>query len=147
MSEFWLGNEKIHAITSTGTYEVRVYLKYNCQSKYALYDKFSIADESNNYKVRVESYSGTAGDSLTGHNDNKFNTVDRDDGISENCAARMTGARWYGRCCDHMYSSLKGKWKSAKSGHRLNWKTFTRNDRFETFTNPGYPERRPSKLL
>ena len=49
-TEFWLGNEKIHAITSTARYELRVDLKYNGQSKYARYDRFSIADERSNYK-------------------------------------------------------------------------------------------------
>ena len=124
-SDFWLGNEKIHAITSTGRYELRVDLKYNGQSKYARYDRFSIADESNNYKLTVGSYSGTAGDSLTHHNGYPFTTKDRDnDNIGPNCAVLYTGAWWYYSCHD---SNLNGKWKAAHDSG-LRWGTFTGND-------------------
>ena len=110
-SDFWLGNEKIHAITSTGRYELRVDLKYNGQSKYARYDRFSIADESSNYKLTVGSYSGTAGDSLTQHNGYPFTTKDRDnDNIGPNCAVLYTGAWWYYSC---HHSNLNGKWKAG----------------------------------
>ena len=120
-SDFWLGNEKIHAITNTGRYELRVDLKYNGQSEYARYDRFSIAGESNNYKLTVGSYSGTAGDSLTRHNGSPFRTKDRDNG--PNCAKTYTGAWWY--TPSHCYvSNLNGKWK-AGSWKGPSWHSFT----------------------
>ena len=120
-SNFWLGNEKIHAITNTGRYELRVDLKYNGQSEYARYDRFSIADESNNYKLTVGSYSGTAGDSLTHPNGSPFRTKDRDNG--PNCAKTYTGAWWY--TPSHCYvSNLNGKWK-AGSYKGPTWYSFT----------------------
>ena len=124
-TEFWLGNEKIHAITSTGGYELRVDLKYNGQSKYARYDRFSIADESNNYKLTVGSYSGTAGDSLTHHNGSPFTTKDRDnDSWGGNCAVEYTGAWWYKDC--HQ-SNLNGKWKAG--GYKgPSWNVLTGSD-------------------
>ncbi|RUS72519.1 hypothetical protein EGW08_019715, partial [Elysia chlorotica] len=107
--EFWLGNDNIHAITSTGKYELRVDLKYNGQSKFARYDMFVIDSEDDNYKLHVGSYSGTAGDSLNYHNSYPFSTFDKDNDGSTvvNCANLRTGAWWY-RFCNH--SNLNGKW-------------------------------------
>ena len=131
-TEFWLGNEKIHAITSAGRYELRVDLKYNGQSKYARYDRFSIADESNNYKLTVGSYSGTAGDSMTEwQNGQPFSTYDRDNDRSlDNCAEKYTGAWWYRNC--HL-SNLNGKWGGARS-KGLTWKSLTTYEHAVSFS-------------
>ena len=59
---------------------------------------FSVGDESDKYKLRVGSYSGTAGDSLAWHNNMAFTTKDRDNDKSDsgNCATKSwTGAWWY----------------------------------------------------
>ncbi|KAK3766484.1 hypothetical protein RRG08_059302 [Elysia crispata] len=127
-NDFWLGNEKIHIITSSGVYELRVELKYQGESKFALYDRFALADEDKNYTITVGSYSGTAGDSLTYHNGHPFNTFDRDnDSGSGNCAEKYTGAWWYANIADCGYSDLNGKW--GDSGWKgLNWNSLTGNN-------------------
>ena len=106
--DFWLGNDNIHAITSSGEYELRVELRYNGKSAYAHYDKFLIGTELENYALTMGSYDGTAGNSLAHHNGRSFSTFDRDrDDHSSNCAATYTGAWWYGTCHE---SNLNGKW-------------------------------------
>ncbi|GFR71799.1 fibrinogen-related protein 3-2 [Elysia marginata] len=120
--DFWLGNDNIHAITSSGDYELRVDLRYNGKSAYAHYGKFSIADEQNKYALNLGPYHGTAGDALSGHTAMPFTTRDRDnDSYGHNCAVVFTGAWWYGACHS---SNLNGKWKDGgNKGPR--WSTFS----------------------
>ncbi|GFR89212.1 fibrinogen-related protein 2 [Elysia marginata] len=122
-TDFWLGLENIHTITNSGQYELRVDLEYQGQSKYAVYGRFSLAGENENYKLTVESYSGTAGDSLSLHNDMEFSTRDRDNDKSDtgSCARRYKGAWWYKFCYN---SNLNGLWQVVGvTGPR--WKLFT----------------------
>ncbi|GFR71802.1 tenascin-R [Elysia marginata] len=116
--DFWLGNDNIHAITSSGDYELRIDLKYNGKSFYAHYNRFSIADEQNKYTISLGVYDGTAGgDSLAVHRGKSFTTFDQDnDEWSGNCAVQYTGAWWYEHCHD---SNLNGKWaQNANKGPR-----------------------------
>ncbi|GFS22170.1 ficolin-1-like [Elysia marginata] len=106
--DFWLGNDKIHAISNSATYELRVNLKYKGKSSYAHYSSFSISDEKSNYVLSLGAYNGSAGDSLSSHKGRQFSTRDRDnDANSKNCAVEFTGAWWYGACYE---SNLNGKW-------------------------------------
>ncbi|GFR75615.1 fibrinogen C domain-containing protein 1 [Elysia marginata] len=90
--DFWLGNERIHAFTSTGKYELMVSMEYNGKSAYALYDNFAIGDEASNYTLELGAYTGTAGDSLGFHTNTQFSTFDRDnDQKDANCAQLYFG--------------------------------------------------------
>ncbi|RUS72365.1 hypothetical protein EGW08_019881 [Elysia chlorotica] len=121
-TDFWLGNDNIHTITSTGKYELRVDLKYNGQSKFARYDRFFIDSEDDKYKLHLGSYSGTAGDSLTGHNGFRFSTFDRDyDDVIGNCAYLSHGGWWYNFCHS---ANINGKW-GAGDDRGLAWWQFT----------------------
>ncbi|RUS78208.1 hypothetical protein EGW08_014022 [Elysia chlorotica] len=128
-NEFWLGNDNIHTITSTGRYELRVEINYKGQSKFANYGMFSIDDEEEKYKLHVGSYSGTAGDSLERHNGKLFSTLDQDNDLINDysCAETHHGAWWYGDCQD---SNLNGYW-----GHiyfeGLRWQLTTGNESAE----------------
>ncbi len=57
--EFWLGLEKIHRLTSSGQYKLRVDLEdYAGKTGYAEYDSLAIASEGDKYKLSLGSYSG-----------------------------------------------------------------------------------------
>ena len=117
-AEFWLGNDKIHRLTASRPSSLRVELEdWNGVRAYAKYRKFNISDEQAQYRLEVDSYSGTAGDSLTyRHNNMSFSTKDRDnDRWSSNCAVQHTGAWWYNSC---QQSNLNGQCLGDKSDNR-----------------------------
>ncbi|KAK3755113.1 hypothetical protein RRG08_041027 [Elysia crispata] len=117
--DFWLGNRRLHAITSTGTFELRVEVKYNGKEAYAEYDKFSVSGKKDKYRLHIGSYRGTAGNSLQPYNGKRFSTKDSDnDGRNDtNCAEKYCGGWWFDRCCE---PNLNGKWAT-----NLAWHTFT----------------------
>uniref|UniRef100_A0A8C3FG91 Tenascin C n=1 Tax=Chrysemys picta bellii TaxID=8478 RepID=A0A8C3FG91_CHRPI len=97
--EFWIGLENLHKITSQGQYELRVDLRDKGETAYALYDRFSVGDSKTRYRLKVDGYSGTAGDSMTYHNGRSFSTFDKDnDAAITNCALSYKGAFWYKNC-------------------------------------------------
>ncbi|XP_071501357.1 uncharacterized protein [Diadema antillarum] len=100
--EFWLGNDWIHKIAMQGPHELRVDLgDFQMNERFAKYKVFSVGDERSNYTLKVERYdaSSNAGDAMTGHNNQAFTTIDRDnDRWSGNCARQYTGAWWYTSC-------------------------------------------------
>ncbi|GFO24806.1 ficolin-1 [Plakobranchus ocellatus] len=117
--DFWLGNENIHAITSRGSYELRVDLKYEGKLAHAHYRSFSIDNESKNYALRLGDFSGgEAGDSFEYHKDSDFSTYDQDnDSSSKHCAKDRYGGWWYVNCAN---VNLNGKWQEEnKKG--LEW--------------------------
>ncbi|KXJ12069.1 Ficolin-2, partial [Exaiptasia diaphana] len=112
--EFWLGNDYIHRLTVRTASILRVEVEdWDGTRKYAKYGSFSVGDESDKYRLRVGSYSGTAGDSLSYHNNILFSTKDRDNDkdSSGNCATQYTGAWWYNNC---HHSNLNGKYLGNK---------------------------------
>ena len=75
--EFWLGLDKIHRLTASST-RLRVDLAdFDGNVRYAKYNTFSIGDSVSKFRLTVSGYSGTAGDSLTYHNNQKFSTKDQ----------------------------------------------------------------------
>ncbi|XP_051568914.1 angiopoietin-4-like isoform X2 [Myxocyprinus asiaticus] len=92
--EHWLGNEAVHLITSQAQYSLRVELKdWENKDTYALYDKFQLASEKQQYRLSVGGYSGTAGQlSSLASNGTGFSTRDSDnDKCVCKCALMMTG--------------------------------------------------------
>lgn len=55
------GLDNIQRIATQGRYELRIDMKDGQESVYANYDKFSIGDARNLYKLRIGEYNGTAG--------------------------------------------------------------------------------------
>ena len=57
------GNDYLNGITSQGNYKLRVELTaFNGSTAYAVYTTFAVASESNNYKLSIGGYRGTAGE-------------------------------------------------------------------------------------
>ena len=115
-AQFWLGLEKVHLLTSSQPYRLRVELRSRSTKLWysAEYWSFQIGDELNDsYRLQVDGYSGDAGDAFcyTGdsngngnyghylHNGMAFSTFDRDnDNNTINCASYRRGGWWYNGC-------------------------------------------------
>ncbi|KAL7741636.1 hypothetical protein ACLKA6_019403 [Drosophila palustris] len=123
--EFFMGLDKIHAMTADQSQELLVVLEdFEGQKKYENYDKFAIGDELESYALHtLGKASGTAGDSLSLHYGLKFSTFDRDNDpdVDRNCAVLYTGAWWYKNCHS---SHLTGKYNDNISGKGINWLAF-----------------------
>uniref|UniRef100_A0A3B4XIS4 Tenascin-R n=1 Tax=Seriola lalandi dorsalis TaxID=1841481 RepID=A0A3B4XIS4_SERLL len=117
--EFWLGLDNVQKIAAQGRYELRIDMRDGQESVYANYDKFSIGDARNLYKLRIGEYNGTAGDSLSYHQGRPFSTKDRDNDIAvTNCALSYKGAWWYKNC--HR-ANLNGKYGESRHSQGINW--------------------------
>ncbi|XP_077139581.1 tenascin isoform X5 [Ranitomeya variabilis] len=118
-NEFFLGLENLHKITSQGQYELRVDLRDLGETAFAVYDKFEVGDARSRYRLKVDGYSGTAGDSMTYHNGRPFSTYDKDnDSAITNCALSYKGAFWYKNC--HRVN-LMGRYGDKSHSQGVNW--------------------------
>ncbi|CAG2188516.1 Tenascin-R,Ryncolin-2,Ficolin-1-A,Ryncolin-1,Fibrinogen C domain-containing protein 1,Fibrinogen C domain-containing protein 1-B,Ficolin-2,Fibrinogen-like protein 1,Tenascin,Ficolin-1,Microfibril-associated glycoprotein 4,Ficolin-1-B,Ryncolin-3,Angiopoietin-related protein 7,Techylectin-5A,Angiopoietin-4 [Mytilus edulis] len=103
-SDFWIGNDNLHMLTSKRNYQLRVDLvDWNGETRYAVYKIFIVGDEDTQYKLSIDGYSGTAGDSFYYHNDMKFSTRDFDNDLVtdpsiQSCAQQYSGGWWYMTC-------------------------------------------------
>ncbi|NXU48886.1 FCN1 protein, partial [Turnix velox] len=126
LTEFWLGNDNIHLLTSMGPCELRIDLRdFENNHYFAKYASFRVLGEAEKYKLVLGDFlGGNAGDSLTYHKDMPFSTMDQDNDMSSfNCATEYKGAWWYNDC---HYSNLNGMyWLGAHSSYAdgINWKT------------------------
>ncbi|XP_063416902.1 SE-cephalotoxin-like isoform X1 [Mytilus trossulus] len=118
-AEYWLGNDKIHSLTSEGQSVLRIDLgDFKGDTAYAKYRHFSIGDKSSIYKLTVSHYSGNSGDSLSQHNGMMFTTKDNDnDRFSGNCATAYKGGWWYNDC---YHCNLNGQF-GEKGGPGISW--------------------------
>jgi ficolin len=136
--EHWLGNRLIHDITTSDQYTLRIDMEdFDGNKAYAQYDSFSIGSVAEQYQLHVDTYSGTAGDSLIScssqnsyqfHNGMKFSTIDRDnDKTFVHCASNYPGGWWFNRCfCSHLngvYSST-GRVGSSRGIPWASWRGF-----------------------
>ncbi|XP_072899242.1 fibrinogen gamma chain [Hemitrygon akajei] len=126
-TEYWLGNEKIHFLTtqSGGPYLLEVVLKdWSNERRTAQYMDFKVGTEEDKYRLRYSYFEGGdagnafegynfEGDSssvfLTAHNGMQFSTPDADnDKYDEaNCAEQDQSGWWMNRC--HA-ANLNGKY-------------------------------------
>ncbi|XP_062591934.1 ryncolin-1-like [Saccostrea cucullata] len=61
-SNYWIGNDAIHALTKDQDQELRVDLqRFNGDTAYAKYSTFYIGNEDEKYQLTVSEYRGTAG--------------------------------------------------------------------------------------
>ncbi|XP_063438778.1 fibrinogen-like protein A [Mytilus trossulus] len=121
-SEFWLGNDFINVLTSSGNYKLYIHLEdFDGNSSYAVYSKFSVGDANTKYTLNIGGYSGDAGDSLMYHNGRMFSTKDQDNDIwSANCALNR-GAWWYKNCHN---SNLNGRYSEQWSYTNMIWRGY-----------------------
>ncbi|KAM4664603.1 ficolin-1-like [Discoglossus pictus] len=126
LNEFWLGNENIYKITSSGTWELRVDLQdFENTKHFAKYSSFQLLGEEEKYKLLLGHFKeGTAGDSLSGHNNLPFTTKDQDnDQNVGSCANFYSGAWWYGDCHSAHLNGLYLLGKHTSYANGINWYT------------------------
>ncbi|XP_071387119.1 angiopoietin-related protein 1a isoform X1 [Centroberyx affinis] len=111
-SEHWLGLDNIYNLGKQGDYKLMIELEdWTGKKVYAEYSSFHLEPESEGYRLRLGTYQGNAGDSLSSHNGKQFTTLDRDkDAFSGNCAHFHKGGWWYNACGQ---TNLNGVWYSG----------------------------------
>ncbi|XP_037091189.1 techylectin-5B-like [Pollicipes pollicipes] len=100
-AEFWLGNELIHQLTRDRRVTLRLDMSdLDGERRYAEYAGFAVAPGSDQYRLTVGAYTGTAGDGLSSANGVGFTTRDTDNDLygAGNCAELYKGGWWYDAC-------------------------------------------------
>ena len=102
---YWIGLQKLHEITDSGSYGLQIALKMNGGDvKVVEYDSFRVTGENEKYKLLVSGFRpGDSGltDRLSYHNGRAFSTYDSDnDGHDTASCSRNYGSAgwWFGRC-------------------------------------------------
>ncbi|KAH8396804.1 hypothetical protein KR215_004359, partial [Drosophila sulfurigaster] len=101
-SDFFLGLEKIHLLTSSRTHELYVNLvdEYH-KNKFVWYDDFKVSDENNGYALSLgKTKLNSSDDFLKYHRNMKFSTFDRDNDLNKrlNCAKQFKSGWWFNNC-------------------------------------------------
>nr|XP_034320073.1 uncharacterized threonine-rich GPI-anchored glycoprotein PJ4664.02-like isoform X2 [Crassostrea gigas] len=132
--EYWIGNDHLHQLTSWGNSDFYVRLeKFTGGWAYAKYNNFTVADESDGYRMRLKvgSYRGNAGDSIESHgttntNGYKFSTSDIDNDFAPaSCTVARQGAWWHNICT---WANLNGRYGNGScivSGNCNFWYSLT----------------------
>ncbi|XP_062550439.1 microfibril-associated glycoprotein 4-like [Armigeres subalbatus] len=132
--EFWLGLDKLHALTYSAPYELHVLLEdFKNSTVVAKYTQFAVGNEHESFAItKLGDYSGTAGDGLSYHRNSKFSTMDiNNDVAGNNGGVDWTGAWWYRK--GH-FSNLNGQYLSGKVDHTkfhgkgMTWNPFRGDD-------------------
>ncbi|CAG2203677.1 Angiopoietin-related protein 1,Ficolin-1-A,Ryncolin-1,Fibrinogen C domain-containing protein 1,Tenascin-N,Angiopoietin-related protein 7,Angiopoietin-related protein 6,Ficolin-3,Fibrinogen C domain-containing protein 1-B,Fibroleukin,Fibrinogen-like protein 1,Ficolin-1,Ficolin-1-B,Angiopoietin-4,Tenascin-R,Ryncolin-2,Techylectin-5B,Fibrinogen C domain-containing protein 1-A,Microfibril-associated glycoprotein 4,Fibrinogen-like protein A,Ryncolin-3,Fibrinogen gamma chain,Angiopoietin-2,Tenascin-X,Ficolin-2,F len=125
-NEFWLGNDRLHILTSHGKYQLLITMEdFAENNRYALYDTFKVGDEKSKYVLTINSYMGSAGDSFAKNNGQKFSTKDQDNDIYDgNCATQFKGAWWYTKCHAANLNGLYLSGNHSTFADGINWATW-----------------------
>ncbi|XP_051858588.1 ficolin-2-like isoform X2 [Drosophila albomicans] len=101
-SDFFLGLEKLHRITSLQRFELYTHLVDEDDNTYnARYDGFKISDEDNGYALNLGKFNGTNyEEGMRYHENMKFSTFDHDNDKVDNgnCAVWGKSGWWYNHC-------------------------------------------------
>ncbi|KAG7499982.1 tenascin-like isoform X1 [Solea senegalensis] len=128
--EFWLGLDALHHLTSRTRMSLRVDLRDGGDATYAAYSTFEV--DKDDYRLTVGGYRGTAGDSLSYHNNRIFSTNDRDPAaLITRCAVSYRGGWWYDNCHEANLNGLYG----VNTRHQgVIWTTWKGKDSSISFT-------------
>lgn len=125
--EFWLGLGKVNRITNSERYRLRVDMEdTEGKTAYAEYDMFSVTSEKTKYQLSIGTYSGDAGDSLSGHRDAAFSTRDQDNDNNggSSCAVSYKGAWWYTDCHSSNLNGFYHHGKHSSYADGVNWQAW-----------------------
>ncbi|KAL1476980.1 hypothetical protein MTO96_017849 [Rhipicephalus appendiculatus] len=123
--EYWIGNEALHALTSTDeVMTLRVFLANSTEDGVWIdYDSFRISNKNDNYAIKIGKYVGPAGwDALSYANNSMFSTFDRDnDQSTSNCALIYKGAWWFRKCHNSNLNGLNLNGYHDSKGDGIDW--------------------------
>ena len=105
--EFWLGLQKIYALTATKMHKIHIYMVYNeTSTAWTANDGFMIGPEVEDYRLLyLGTNTGTLNyDTLACQAGQPFSTMERDNGV-QNCSTGFEGAWWFANCHDMLVSS------------------------------------------
>jgi len=116
--EFWLGNDNLHRLTALGDHELRVDVTdTQGTSSYIAHDSFDVANQTDMYRLTLGTYTGTTGDVLTYHNNQRFSTKGRDNDESGTiCYSYAHGCWWYKNC---FTANLNGGYYETKREQQI----------------------------
>ncbi|PIO40329.1 hypothetical protein AB205_0117290 [Aquarana catesbeiana] len=124
LTEFWLGNDNLHMLTSSGNWELRIDLYAPDNTKhFAKYTSFQVLGEAVKYKLLLGAFTeGNAGDSMLTHANMPFSTKDKDVTAGK-CVSLYKGGWWYNNCHTANLNGLYllGHHESFADG--INWST------------------------
>lgn len=122
LNEFWLGNENLHVLTSSGTWEMRIDLQdFENTKHYAKYASFQILGEDEKYKLLLGAFKeGNAGNSMDVHVNMPFSTKDKDSSGGK-CVSPYKGGWWYNDCHHANLNGLYLGGQHASYANGINW--------------------------
>lgn len=124
-SEFWLGLEKMHRLTSSDSYELLVVMRRKDGSDhYAHYQRIVVGSSAEKYKLQLSGfYRGSVLDSLATSNGMAFSTADADNdpALNANCAQVYSSGWWFEKC---FKANLNGLYSPGKLDDTMQWNGF-----------------------
>ncbi|XP_063437154.1 fibrinogen-like protein A [Mytilus trossulus] len=125
--EHWLGNENIYQMTRGSSYVLRIDLQaFDGNTAYVKYFNFTIADETDDYRLTLGEYCGTVGEDGTHgmmyNNNAQFKTKDKDDtarGSIPPCSEKLHSGWWFQKYCSSV--NLNGEWTTENRDDSINW--------------------------
>jgi len=100
--EFWYGLKKLHCLTRTGQWEMRVDIQHTADGPFSFlhFTNFSVGNTTAEYPLMIGGFTGTGTNPFAPHNNREFSTRDNDnDFLNANCAANSAAGWWYrGNC-------------------------------------------------
>ncbi|KAE8583398.1 hypothetical protein XENTR_v10020501 [Xenopus tropicalis] len=122
LNEFWLGNENLYELTSSGTWELRIELQdFENVNYFVIYSSFKLLGEADKYKLLLGNLKeGNIGNSMDVHVNMPFSTLDNDVSPGK-CVAKYKGGWWYNDCHHANLNGpyLPGQHSSYADG--INW--------------------------
>nr|XP_034839125.1 protein scabrous-like [Maniola hyperantus] len=136
-SEFWLGLESMHQLTSDNCSSMIIDMTDIYGSVwFAEYDHFFVGSADSGYILELSGFSGNASDAFEYQNHMEFSAIDRDrDTSNTHCASNYEGGWWFSHC---QHVNINGKYTLG-----LTWFDSARNEWIAVASSEMRLRRRP----
>ena len=121
-TEFWLGNDKLHRLSSMNQTLLVEIGDFNGEKAHASYNEFSVHSETKKYELYVRGYSGTTKDSFSRHSGLQFSTIDQDNDPDSRHCSQSYGGGWWFKFCGMAYLNGYYRPNSAQGILWYDWK-------------------------